>query len=841
MKRFIIFTITALTLWGCTNDLFDKDDAAVTYDPSKVVTFSTGPVTRGTPITSVTQMTDMGVFASYTGQNDWTSAATLNKMFDRKLNRNSVTGAWEYDGTPEEWDAAIATDRFSFFAYAPFHSVDNGISIITSPGSAGIPVLSYTVPTDVLKQPDLMVAVPRKNVYKTHNAISLQMEHTLTSIGFQIMGNGEKIKNLSITGISIQAQLAMDGDNIAWTNHAPVTNVDFSSSINYDAGQNYYTTTQVLSTNLMKGDGYLMMIPQTLGDDAALKVTYDDGTFTSISLKNNQWQAGKKLTYNISGDRVLVTNMQTYPYTNNLRFNESSSDFIITSTLKSVSGAIEPVAWKAEFSTDNGLSYSITPPTWLSNFPISGTGGNTSTYTFKTSHLPFTSTNPEDVALRNSSPKGSEANPYDLSTAGGMHQKFTANSYIINSPGYYQLPLVYGNAIKNGMANTSAYTSIHTGSATHLKTLVNHLGTPISNPYLYNNIGVVPDNAVLIWQNSYELISSVHLDAAKQNLMFEVKQDWIIQGNAVIAVRDALNNILWSWHIWVTPLVDALNPATDQTWNYQGFHDYFMKFNLGYCTLGGEIKYRDPEGDRRVKVKISQTGISNPISTIFELYQMPYTNASFRTEHLYWQWGRKDPFMIIKDEYITPIYYKDPVYELITDEAPVSLASAIRSPHRFYVNNPSGGNGNWTTNDYGNLWSMNNNLFTNNDNIVEKTIYDPSPVGFKMPASNAFTGFSKNGVYATGADIDAFGAFIGGYNFYLGNGSGPYSFYPSTGAITSSLTSLSVSSSGYNWTAGPYSAASQNAYSLNFTSYYVYPVSPNFIRSYGFTVRPVME
>ena len=32
-----------------------------------------------------------------------------------------------------------------------------------------------------------------------------------------------------------------------------------------------------------------------------------------------------------------------------------------------------------------------------------------------------------------------------------------------------------------------------------------------------------------------------------------------------------------------------------------------------------------------------------------------------------------------------------------------------------------------------------------NDNSVVKTVYDPSPVGFKMPASNAFTGFTTTG------------------------------------------------------------------------------------------------
>ena len=35
----------------------------------------------------------------------------------------------------------------------------------------------------------------------------------------------------------------------------------------------------------------------------------------------------------------------------------------------------------------------------------------------------------------------------------------TANSYVISAPGVYMFPLVYGNAIKDGATNASAYKS----------------------------------------------------------------------------------------------------------------------------------------------------------------------------------------------------------------------------------------------------------------------------------------------------------------------------------------------------------------------------------------------
>lgn len=45
-------------------------------------------------------------------------------------------------------------------------------------------------------------------------------------------------------------------------------------------------------------------------------------------------------------------------------------------------------------------------------------------------------------------------------------------------------------------------------------------------------------------------------------------------------------------------------------------------------------------------------------------------------------------------------------------------------------------------NKYFNLWSINNDRTGINTPVV-KTIYDPCPVGFKIPESDAFTGFTQ--------------------------------------------------------------------------------------------------
>ena len=59
--------------------------------------------------------------------------------------------------------------------------------------------------------------------------------------------------------------------------------------------------------------------------------------------------------------------------------------------------------------------------------------------------------------LQDATPLGSAANPYNLSNNTGADAvQNTANCYVISAPGYYSIPLVYGNAIKNGATNASA-------------------------------------------------------------------------------------------------------------------------------------------------------------------------------------------------------------------------------------------------------------------------------------------------------------------------------------------------------------------------------------------------
>ncbi|MDR0511328.1 MAG: fimbrillin family protein [Rikenellaceae bacterium] len=294
MKK--LFVISALLLSaGCVKKDFIEEQNPV----SDVVSFVVNEMseTRGTPINDAKDLTSMGVFCAYTGMNDWSLPAALNKMSNEPLDHNG-SGKWNYRSSSVSWGNATLADRFSFFAYSPFADANNGLAVQAA--TQGIPALSYTVPTAVDRQPDLMVAVPRYNLRPTGSPVGLSMKHALTCVGFQIAGNGEKVVGISISGVSITGRVAVDGSNIAWSNLGAATTTDFSASINFDPGKTYYTTTPTMSTSLIKGDGYLMMIPQALSASSKVKVTMDDGSTREISLDGLRWEAGKKATYAIT-------------------------------------------------------------------------------------------------------------------------------------------------------------------------------------------------------------------------------------------------------------------------------------------------------------------------------------------------------------------------------------------------------------------------------------------------------------------------------------------------------------------------------------------------------------
>ena len=227
-----------------------------------------------------------------------------------------------------------------------------------------------------------------------------------------------------------------------------------------------------------------------------------------------------------------------------------------------------------------------------------------------------------------------------------------------------------------------------------------------------------------------------------------------------------------------------------------------------------------------MKVKVEQTVANNGTKqeAVINITQNPGSVKQGATT-LY-QFGRKDAF---PGTDTTPdgSFNKDGGNNM-------SVTNGIQHPETFYTIGSSWSGG---YNQY-NLWSMDNTTTGYNDNSVVKTIYDPCPAGFHMPASNAFTGFTKNG--QNSGPMNVSGAWECGWNFNNKISSPDATVYfPASGYRYSSDGSLnSVGTYGFYWSAVP--SSTSDGCDLGFLSGSVYPLS-NTTRTYGFAARPVSE
>ena len=507
-------------------------------------------------------------------------------------------------------------------------------------------------------------------------------------------------------------------------------------------------------------------------------------------------------------------------------------------------GTKVPLSWTTEFSTDDGRTWSTSKPSWVTQFTGSAAGSIVPvSYNAAVSTASGTEYFASKAVLQSAMP----ADDLDLSMVSGRRN--TANCYLVNASGTYRFPLIYGNAFKNGGPNSAAYTSTQTGTNV-LTTFLNHLGNEIDDPYIYNNAGCTPYDACLVWQDTEGLVANVALTSDKQNISFSVPQPTIRQGNAIIAVRDSAGTIMWSWHIWVTDyrLGSDLRAVT----NFQSARYYFMPVNLGWC----EGKTTDYEG-RSALVKLTQAGTGQ--ATIFKLEQPAQRVVDFGNNP-YYQWGRKDPMLpgvynagmsvVNKDCYTDS---DKPEYTYDAKDLNTSVIyEYIRNPHCSNKNSNMDGR-------YYNLWSAENATTTVNDDPVVKTVYDPSPVGYCVPPSGAFTGFLYNGTGVTNNGGIGYGSQINspcqsvdeyradrGIYFYCNkmNGEGVFDpnggtiFFPAAGIRMSGGSVSMYGMYGRYWTALPVGVNLGRCMSI--TSGQMSMIN-NMYRPEGESIRPVME
>ena len=215
------------------------------------------------------------------------------------------------------------------------------------------------------------------------------------------------------------------------------------------------------------------------------------------------------------------------------------------------------------------------------------------------------------------------------------------------------------------------------------------------------------DNAVLVWQDVKGMVKTVSGNGPDKAVVVELNPG--LSGNAVVAARKG-DKIVWSWHLWITDYDPEEDPfvwtsaATGTTYTY-------MDRNLG---------------------------------------AMSSTKYSPDALGIFYQWGRKDPFPApngVESNAMKTIYDIDgntiwvqtqqrPTYD---DHTTTNLQLAIENPLTFY-HAPSSA---WPVVD----WLTDEAILQDDDlwggTSGGKTIYDPCPEGWTVPASGDGWGFRK--------------------------------------------------------------------------------------------------
>ncbi|CAK7075254.1 MAG: hypothetical protein PARBA_03044 [Parabacteroides sp.] len=317
-----------------------------------------------------------------------------------------------------------------------------------------------------------------------------------------------------------------------------------------------------------------------------------------------------------------------------------------------------------------------------------------------------------------------------------------------------------------------------------------------------------PASADVLWETLNTSSKPTQGDIIK-NIYF--LKDYILfksgstEGNAVIAARDAVNRIIWSWHIWRindTPKGILLKDITDS----KGF------------TVSG------------IKMMDRNLGALETPSTD------PHTYLSMG---FLYQWGRKDPFpnlTAFSEIFVTWAAATNVNFYADQSTAPASsVAVSIASPTKFYCDHSSPND--WCTARNDNYWgtpSTSNTVKISTEsydsNRGSKTIYDPCPPGWRVPAQyiygNAVSSRSNTYTDDIGLDLNGFATagsiFLPAAGYRDGDNGAPHSQGVGGLCWASSVPSGSVNASNVYF----------NSATLNATSSY---------RAYGFSVRCVQE
>lgn len=644
--------------------------------------------------------------------------------------------------------------------------------------------ITYNVPTDVTTQKDLLYATTQPAYYYEDTKGELDFKHALTAIRF-VVKNGIAGNLTNIQMRYVAASGTFNVTNEQWT-----TNYDNVKTFSINLNRSLTAGSDVV---LNPNEYTFLMIPQdvtrnsiqivfTMGSGAAATEYF--ATLSAVKSSSGttnalMWERGKTITYTLTkgeGEGYVI-----YATSTDADYTGATKATISVTSYKLANNNTSRVNWKVTgYSTDLGETWNnIGASVWTGNGVANVTPWITGTYTATSDATNGRTAKTVEItttkaAITESQGKGEEINTYlkshsfgsassyyDLSMRNGrgetLTKRETANCYLVRGYGYFCFPAVYGNAIKNGEANTSAY---------NYSDFQNYKGNKPTNPWIPTDTGETPKEAKVVWVEPavQDAITSVTYDSANKMIKFTVSQANVYQGNAVIGLYDNSGNIMWSWHIWFTNAYDkTLYPDLKANNTYT-----FAPDALGFI-YGGR---RNIFGSRSVMLRIQQVDDSGNIisgsstAKVFVTHGSGWEDCRF-VGAPYYEWGRKDPFLchlnvaltdgksvyspsasgVLDYKFTEPSsfgYVANPNSGTWSNAVgnKITIGESIQHPNWFKPHSSASAlpnRGSWMKVLCVQAWNGGNTSYANNNNgAVTKTIYDPCPAGYHVPNSGVW-------------------------------------------------------------------------------------------------------
>lgn len=641
------------------------------------------------------------------------------------LTINSSSGSWlPTSGTKYEWPSP--TQVITFYGIIP-----KGTSYSTRDKT-----VTFTQNTTAESQTDLLIAASEPlNQAKDANtkdaqgnevpkAIPIKFRHALTAVKFKANSNlpGATLQSIQLTGFYASGiyTLPIGDKNGSW--------ITTGSTTTFTAQPNSANLAISASTTSILNDAThtFLMIPQSMSKSKKLVLNVTAGgkarTLTANFNGLPAWTPGTLVTYTLG----KKANTGWYLYTNRYLPNgdqyvylgesttsdtyQVTSYSLTTTSASSVTKTAQP--WKLVAYSTNGTSWTNWTSGTFNNTDgkavtvstSSGSGkadGTTEPFSYSRVISPLYYSG-DRITIGNSI-KGTSfsnttaATAVDLSTYDVLNKttisKTTANCYIVNGIGYFKFPTVYGNGYKNGAINYQAFKTTNASSGTNM--FKNHSNAWISSP----DISVPSDaTAKIIWMD-YELTGCIdNVSYASNYITFRITTSTNLTGSALVPPGNIVIGLfsgtacIWQWHIYLYN-------------SNQGSRD------LGKTYVGHETK----RNSAVIYFKFQQTNNSNSTSITRSTWYGQTTVYTNRVRSLNYTWGFPRPLPATEQ----------------TNGSYTDFTNYGRMQKASYVNTP----GSYPTETYNNA-TNNASYYQKRWNGTVKTIFDPSPRGYRVPASS---------------------------------------------------------------------------------------------------------